>query len=366
MYHGRREVGGYRGRKTASEVLRWIAAILLVLVIVVLTALWLGGDKLAAWQEQQAQKRQEAASSQMEGSAQSDASADQSAPAVPDASVTPEPEPQPEPEPEPAPAPAPAQGMKAVELPVSALVDGTAAQTLTDRGADAVVVTMKDREGRLSRQSQQPLAAKAGVNSANAEINQKLTEWNAGETWTVARVVCFRDNTVPYQQNSVALRASYGNWRDETKLRWLDPLSPDAQSYIVGLVTELAQMGFDEILLEDCALPIAGNLGVIRWSSADPNVIPAFLEQARAAAEAGGAKLSIRTTLPVAAGQVSGGGLTPQVLNQSAARIWLPAGEGDILAEITAAGVENPQQRVVELTPALEGESPLHRAVLAG
>ena len=262
MYRGRREVGGYRGRKTASEVLRWIAAILLVLVIAVLTALWLGGDRLVAWQEKQAQKRQEAASSQSVSEEQSSASQGAaSIPDAPDASATPEPEPQPEPAPV---VPEPVQGMRAVELPLSALLDGTAAQSLTERGADAVVVTMKDREGKLGWQSQQPLAAKAEVNSTTADVNQKLTQWNTGDTWTVARVVCFRDNAVPYHQNSVALRASYGNWRDEAKLRWMDPLSADVQSYIVGLVGELAQLGFDEILLEDCALPIAGNLSVAK------------------------------------------------------------------------------------------------------
>ena len=359
MYHGRREVGGYRGRKTASEVLRWIAAGLLVILLIVLAALWLGGDKLAAWQEQQAQKRQEAVSSQ-EVSEDQSAVEDASTPAA-DASVTPEPEPEPAPV-----VPEPVKGMKAVELPLSALLDGTAAQSLTDQGADAVVVTMKDREGRLGWQSQQPLAAKAQVNSTDAEINQKLTDWNAGETWTVARVVCFRDNTVPYHQNSVALRASYGNWRDDMKLRWLDPASPDAQSDIVGLVGELAQLGFDEILLEDCALPIAGNLSVIQWSSADHAVIPSFLAQAKAAAEAGGAKLSVRTTLEVATDQVSGGGLNREVLDQAAYRIWMPAGESDILPVLAAAGVEKPEERVVQIGSAMEGESPLHRAVLAG
>ena len=362
MYRGKREVGGYRGRKTASEILHWIAGILLVLVVVVLAALWLGGDRLAQWQEQQAEKRQEAGVSQSVSSEESSGSADVS---VPDSSVTPEPEP--EPEPEPVPVPEPAKGMKAVELPLSALLDGTAQQALTDRGGDAVVVTMKDREGRLGWQSQQPLAAKAQVNSPDAEINQKLTAWNAGETWTVARVVCFRDNSVPYHQNSVALRASYGNWRDDAKLRWLDPASQEAQSYLVGLVGELAQLGFDEILLEDCALPTAGNLGVIKWSSGDAAAaIPPFLEQARAAAEAAGAKLSIRTTAEVVSGQAQGGGLNLDVFNRVANRLWMPAGQEDILPGLTAAGLENPQERVVQLSPGLEGESPLHRAVLAG
>lgn len=360
MYRGRREVGGYRGRKTASEVLRWIAVGLLVVLLVVLAALWLGGDRLAAWQEKMAAQRQESSVSQAMSAEQSGSGEDVST-SAPDASVVPEPEPQPEPEPE------PVKGMKAVELPVSTLLDGTAAQTVTQQGGDAVVVLMKDREGHLNWQSQQPLAAKAGVNSPNAEINQKLTEWNAGDTWTVARVVCFRDNTVPYQQNSVALRASYGNWRDEAKLRWLNPASPEVQSYLVGLVGELAQLGFDEILLEDCACPTAGKLDAIQWSNADaPSTIPGFLEQAKAAAEAGGAVLSIRTTAEVVTGQAAGGGLNLDVLNRIANRVWLPAGQTDVMPGISAAGLEKAEERVVQLTPALEGDSPLHRAILAG
>lgn len=53
--------------------------------------------------------------------------------------------------------------------------------------------------------------------------------------YTIARVCAFRDNTLPYQDNRVALKAGYGNWRDEEKLRWLDPDSETARAYIVGL-----------------------------------------------------------------------------------------------------------------------------------
>lgn len=45
------------------------------------------------------------------------------------------------------------------------------------------------------------------------------------------------------------------NWRDEEKLRWLDPDSETARAYIVGLCRELAQLGFDEIMLDQCWFP---------------------------------------------------------------------------------------------------------------
>lgn len=61
--------------------------------------------------------------------------------------------------------------------------------------------------------------------------------------YTIARVCAFRDNTVPYQNNSVALKASYGNWRDELGLRWLNPDSEKARSYLIGLCRELAPVG---------------------------------------------------------------------------------------------------------------------------
>ena len=98
--------------------------------------------------------------------------------------------------------------MAAVELPVQSVLDGTAAAELEQAGANALVLRMKDQEGALAWASGQELAMSLEL-GAPAEVSEALRQWNAGSVYTVARVCCFRDNTVPYHRNSMALRASY-------------------------------------------------------------------------------------------------------------------------------------------------------------
>ncbi len=39
---------------------------------------------------------------------------------------------------------------------------------------------------------------------------------------------------------------------------WLDPTQETVQAYLIGLCRELADLGFDEILLTHCAYPTQG------------------------------------------------------------------------------------------------------------
>ena len=153
------------------------------------------------------------------------------------------------------------EALRAVELPLSAVQDGTARSRLEQAGANALILEMKDSQGDLAWRSGESLAAR--VSSGDETINGALEDWNRGDVYTIARVCAFRDNTVPYQNNSVALKASYGNWRDELGLRWLNPDSEKARSYLIGLCRELAQLGFDEIMLDQCWFPTQGKLDQI-------------------------------------------------------------------------------------------------------
>ena len=171
----------------------------------------------------------------------------------------------------------------------------------------------------------------------------------------------------PSSFNSVALRASYGNWRDELGLRWLDPSGDDAQAYVAGLCGELAQLGFDEIVLECCAFPTQGNLEALAWREGyDPSQAgeetAAFLEQVRAQTEPYDTRVSVRIQAGALSGE-DGSGLSPQLLEQQADRIWMD-GEPDPLPALTQAGITDPQDRLVEITASLEESSAQLRAVL--
>ena len=69
----------------------------------------------------------------------------------------------------------------AAAVPLSALLDGSAAALAEQAVANSVVVEMKDAQGRLGWQSEQPLAGAAKLPGADApELNEQLSAWNQG------------------------------------------------------------------------------------------------------------------------------------------------------------------------------------------
>lgn len=147
--------------------------------------------------------------------------------------------------PTPAPTPEEQADFRAVLLPNTALYDGTAAEQLQAAGANTAVFDMKADDGTLGYISELALAAQAEVSAADPALNAAIQLLNDGDITTVARVSCFRDNTVPYYRNSLALHTSGGNWRDGGGSRWLSPASAEARQYAADVCRELAGLGFD-------------------------------------------------------------------------------------------------------------------------
>ena len=75
---------------------------------------------------------------------------------------------------------------------------------------------------------------------------------------------------------------------------WLDPSKPAARQYLCTLAAELAQQGFDEILLTDVGYPTVGKLDKIDYNGADRAAsIRLFLEELRSALGEYGVAVSI-------------------------------------------------------------------------
>lgn len=130
------------------------------------------------------------------------------------------------------------------------------------QGYDGVVVTMKEADGSLGYVSALALAADAGASWGDLDRNEALRALNRQpELYTVAQVSCLRDSLVVQQDPSLALRRESGSpWRDAGGLTWLDPANTQVQDYLIGLCRELAQLGFDEVVLTDCCYPTQGDL----------------------------------------------------------------------------------------------------------
>lgn len=254
----------------------------------------------------------------------------------------------------------------AVQVPLSALLDGTATQRVQVQGGDSIIVDMKNDQGQLGWSSQQDLASALQADAQDELINQKLQAWNQGEIYTVARMSCFRDEAVGGQMEYTLSTKSGYRWMDNEEMHWSDPYNQKVQDYLIGLMTELAQMGFDEIVLDHCAYPTQadGSLGNIRYRSQAPDqVVSAFLEKAAQALEPYGTKLSLAISQEQAGGQESDSGLTLQSMEQYAQRLWIAGEEQAVLAALTAAGITQPEQRLVLRVQQLDPVDSVSQAV---
>ena len=335
--------GGYRGRRTFHDILKWVAAILAVLVVI-LAGVLVFGQRYLVFRDQgvrlelpflhQKDGQQSGPGDvSLEVRPQGDQSdGDQSA-QEPGADET--------------------KSLRAAELPLSAVQDGTAQDRLEQAGADALILEMKDSQGDLAWQSGESLAAL--VTTGGEAVNAALEEWNRGDVYTIARVCAFRDNTLPYQDNRVALKAGYGNWRDEEKLRWLDPDSETARAYIVGLCRELAQLGFDEIMLDQCWFPTQGQVGQIvqNGSYADgrfAETVEELFGQISQAVEPYGTCLSVRLPEDYQ-GADAPGGLSVRCLETYVQRIWAVPQAGESQDELAQRlGLTGVQDKLAALT----------------
>lgn len=133
-------------------------------------------------------------------------------------------------------------------------------------GYDGVVLSMKDPDGTLGYVSALALAADIHASSGDPDRNPALRALNdTPGLYTVAQVSCLRDGALGTAEPDLGLhRVSGSPWRDEAGQTWLDPAQEEVQTYLIGLCRELADLGFDEILLTHCAYPTQGETDTLR------------------------------------------------------------------------------------------------------
>lgn len=153
------------------------------------------------------------------------------------------------------------------------------------QGTDGIILPMKDPDGTLGYVSALSLAADARASAADPQRNQALQDLNdTPGLHTVAQVSCLRDGALVKENPALALRRVSGSpWLDETGQGWLDPTVPETQSYLAGVCQELAQLGFDEILLTHCAFPTQGALDTLRPTGSKTAALETFCRQLQGA-----------------------------------------------------------------------------------
>ena len=130
---------------------------------------------------------------------------------------------------------------------------------------NALVLEMKPRSGYLLWVSDTELAQQYSLSVVNELTSdmpgmlQELRDYAAEQDkdiWLVAQISCCVDGLLATRTTDFALRTASGaDYVDETGY-WLDPYNAELRRYIVALVQELYDMGFDEVILADVMHPV--------------------------------------------------------------------------------------------------------------
>ena len=264
-------------------------------------------------------------------------------------------EPSPTPEPTPTPTPEPTYNpIAAVTVTTAQLRDGSAAQAVAAAGGNALVVEMKGIKGRLAWQSQAELAATLWANAADDRTAQAVRELAENtELYLVARVQCFRDPLMASSWVGTLMTRGGNLWHDAQGVGWSSPASRDAVDYLSALCLELAEMAFDEILLDSAGYPDFGEVNVLATGDNRPEdrTVPVAAFWARLSEELAekGTALSVQATEDALRGDNAFSGATAANLARYAARVWLPAPVkgSDYAAILSNVGLDNAAARIV-------------------
>ncbi|NLJ33312.1 MAG: putative glycoside hydrolase [Firmicutes bacterium] len=161
-------------------------------------------------------------------------------------------------------------------------------QLIDETKLNAVVIDYKDSTGKVSYETQVPLARGIGAGENKiADLPELLADLNERGIYTIARLVVFQDPILAAGKPDWALKSksSGGIWRDRKKLAWTDPHSKDVWDYNIALAAEAAELGFKEIQWDYVRFPSDGAIKDASYPYADgrskAEVIRDFLSYAR-------------------------------------------------------------------------------------
>ena len=128
---------------------------------------------------------------------------------------------------------------------------------MSSYGANALVLEVKPVSGQLVWASSSPTAAAYSLNGTlDLEAMVAALRQQDDELYLVAQLSCCIDGLLAERCPSAALRFATGAAYADSEGAWLDPYSATVSAYLTELCSELAEMGFDELLLKSLSLPI--------------------------------------------------------------------------------------------------------------
>ncbi len=167
---------------------------------------------------------------------------------------------------------------------------------------------LQNEEFSALGEGERPVLAVKPVNSAAlysradsagvAMVREKIAGRDA-----VARISCYADTDKAEDKALAVMSVSGWPWQDPDGNRYLDPFNQEVTAYLTATVTDCADMGFTEIVLDDVHFPTYGRVTRVDYPAGVDTpqnrvqAISAFLDAAAAALE--GKSVTLAISLPV-------------------------------------------------------------------
>ena len=151
----------------------------------------------------------------------------------------------------------PVEELHAVELVQGGLKLDPA--SVSPANGEALVIDTKLINGTITYTTEVEVPPQILVEKYDTMANLKTLL--AGENYTVAKMSALCDSYFVRAYHEAAfLQDNGGFWYDGDGWTWLDPTDPNVLGYLTALCKEYAELGFDEILLDNFSYPTTGRL----------------------------------------------------------------------------------------------------------
>lgn len=254
----------------------------------------------------------------------------------------------------------------AVSLPADVLRqaawDAFAEQFLGDH--NAVAVRLKTSNGTIYFDSANAVSGAAQVAEEPGETAAVLSGITSREgLYAIASIACLQDfKAANADVEGRGLKNTGGYiFYDGNNSLWLDPAKPGAREYVCALAKEIAELGFDELLLTDFGYPTEGKINKISYNTEVPlsNNLDLLLSDLSAALEPYSIRLSVEIpTEIITQGPNLVSGLDLTRLAGRVDRIYAPASPEQVetLAGLVAQAAGDGGK--TEFVPELTADSP--------
>ena len=119
----------------------------------------------------------------------------------------------------------------------------------------AVMLDVKDAKGRFFYSSSVSTERSSGIDIQG--MDELIQQLDRKGLYLIARLPALRDYSFGLSNTSNGLFVSSGAylWADDDYCYWLDPTKEGTITYLVQIVTELKNLGFDEVVFDEFRFP---------------------------------------------------------------------------------------------------------------